>query len=76
MLASRTLLAANKAAVQKGAQQARLASTSTALGMFTEDERMLKESVKKWAETEVKPIVRRMDAEKKMVSALMTRFAD
>ena len=46
--------------------QARFAS-STALNQFSDEEKMLKEAVKKWAEAEVKPHVRRMDQEKKMV---------
>ena len=40
---------------------------SSALNQFSDEEKMLKESVKKWAESELKPHVRRMDAEKKMV---------
>jgi len=40
---------------------------STALNQFTEEENMLRESVKKWAETEVKPLVRQMDKNSKTV---------
>ena len=47
---------------------ASLARNMSALNAFTEEERMLKDSVKKWAEAEVKPLVRKMDSEKKMVS--------
>jgi hypothetical protein len=46
---------------------ARAASSFAPLGVFSEEENMLKDAVKKWAEAEVKPHVRRMDAEKKMV---------
>jgi hypothetical protein len=67
LAARRVVTAVSRQHQQPGARYA----SSTALGMFTEEEKMLKESVKKWAESEVKPHVRRMDAEKKMVGAFV-----
>jgi hypothetical protein len=71
MLASKLLLRSNVAATHTAVRC--LSSTASsnsraALNQFSEEEQMLKESVRKWAEAEVKPHVRRMDAEKKMVS--------
>jgi short/branched chain acyl-CoA dehydrogenase len=57
---SRRLLLASKHAQQHSVR------AFSALNAFSEEEKMLKESVKRWAEAEVKPHVRRMDQEKKM----------
>jgi len=61
-------------------QGRRALSSASALNQFSDEEKMLKEAVKKWAEAEVKPLVRKMDEEKKMVrlycSKLVTWLVD
>lgn len=64
MLAARRL--ASTAPMRAAVANNTVRSFSTSLSHFTEEEKMLKEAVKKWAETEVKPLVRKMDEEKKM----------
>lgn len=44
----------------------RRALSSSHVTAFTEEEIMLKDTVKRWAEAEIKPLVRKMDSEKKM----------
>lgn len=52
--------------IAAASKQRMMMSTSTHLTAFTEEEVMLKETVARWANTELKPLVRKMDSEKKM----------